>query len=122
LRVFVSGPMSGHDNYNFDAFARAENQLRDHGDDVISGRMLFASEIARGITRPHKDYLRMSIKLMLSFETDTICLLEGWQESDGSRAEVAVGLSLGMDFIDEFGNPMFPEYVEIWASERWEDA
>lgn len=109
--------MSGHENYNFEKFRKIEERLRREGNDVISGRTLFESEIKRGIVRKHADYLRMSIKLMLAFESDALCLLNGWEESEGAKSEVAVGLSLGMRFIDEDGDFLYPQHVEdIWAA------
>lgn len=114
MRIFVSGPMSGFPNYNFDRFRQVEDQLRRRGHDVISGRLLFESEIASGKTRSHAEYQRAALKLLLAFEADAIVQLDGWEASSGATGEAAVALNLDLAFLDEYGRPCKrPDYVVV---------
>lgn len=99
----VSGPMSGYDNYNFALFQEVEDRLRHLGYDVISGRLLFEQEIANGIVRSHKEYLRAALQFMLAFNPDAICLLPEWRQSRGACTEAAVAKSLELMFLDAWG-------------------
>ena len=114
MRIFVSGPMSGFPNHNFDAFLKVEELLRHKGHDVISGRLLFQSEITNGRTRTHAEYQRAALKFMLAFEADSIAQLPGWERSTGACGEAAVALNLGMQFLDEHGMPVKrPDYIVV---------
>lgn len=104
MRVMVSGPMSGYENYNFDAFREVEEHLRAKRFDVISGRLLFEQEVAQGINRTHREYLRAALVFMLGFNPDAIHLMPGWRASTGATCEAAVAKSLGLRFVDSEGN------------------
>lgn len=123
MRIFVSGPMSGYPNYNFDKFRKVEERLRVRGHDVTSGRFLFESEIARGITRPHKEYQRAALLHMLAFGADAIAQLDGWEQSSGATGEAAVALNLGMEFLDEYGVKVKrPTYIAVVSRDEQEVA
>lgn len=114
MRIFVSGPMTGFPNHNFDHFQKIEDRLRAKGHDVISGRLLFQSEIINGRTRTHAEYQRSALKLMLAFEADAIAQLSGWEQSSGATGEAAVALNLGMEFLDEQGiRVKRPDYIVV---------
>ena len=88
-RVYIAGPMTGYENYNFAAFNAEADRLRtqglhvenpaDHG--VVDGA-------------DWADYLRYDIGRLATCER--IHLLPGWSKSKGARLEVHTAEALGM--------------------------
>lgn len=92
-RIYVAGPMTGIEDFNFPAFNAAAEALRatgyivenpaDHG--LIEGAD-WADYLAYDLTR-----------LGLC---DTIYLLHGWENSKGAQLEVLIAERLGMQIIN----------------------
>lgn len=86
MRVYISGPMSGIADYNFPAFFAAEVELRDCGDTVLN-----PARNPKGLEYNHY----MDIAMAMIRASDAVCLLPGWENSKGAKAEVAYAESLG---------------------------
>ena len=87
MKVYVSGPMTGHDDLNFPAFNEAEKYLRSRGFDV-------ENPAAKGIVDgwEWEDYLRYDIRALM--DCGAIYTLPGWYRSPGSQLEVAIATAL----------------------------
>ena len=92
--VFISGPMTGIPMYNYPAFCKAEEELRDRGFAVINTAHNFGQEI----TLDHNQYMRMCFHQLLC--VDAIYQLDGWRHSEGATAENILAKSLGLEVID----------------------
>ena len=88
MTVYVSGPMTGIKDYNAPAFEKAyfDLQSKDHFP-------VMPAPYVDGKT--YQEYLRDDLKLLL--ECDGIYMLDGWQESKGSKIEHMVALACGID-------------------------
>ncbi|EDQ2965878.1 DUF4406 domain-containing protein [Salmonella enterica subsp. enterica serovar Mountpleasant] len=82
--VFICGPMTGYENYNRDAFLRKERELISC--DAID--VLNPARLPDGLE--HEQYLTIT-RAMIRV-SDSICLLPGWEDSDGARQEVIYAL------------------------------
>lgn len=98
---YLSGPMSGYPEFNFPAFERAANMLR-QVTTVVS-----AHEVDHGIhtgagTQPYVEYLRGDLMELL--RCNGIILLKGWPKSKGARLELEVAMDLEYPvwFYDEY--------------------
>lgn len=95
--VFVSGPMTGIENFNYPAFNRAAEALRKLGYTVLNPA-----------ENPEQDswegYMRHALIQLL--QCDVVAQLPGWEDSRGARME--------HDVADELGIPCMP--VESLAS------
>ncbi|HAD5967771.1 TPA_asm: DUF4406 domain-containing protein [Salmonella enterica subsp. enterica serovar Typhimurium] len=81
--VFICGPMTGYENYNRDAFMRKEMELITCGATVLNPAML-----PDGLE--HEQYLTITRGMIRV--SDAVCLLPGWEKSDGARQEVIYAL------------------------------
>ena len=88
--IYISGPMTGRKDFNFPAFDEAAAELREKGYDVVN-----PAEINRGMQGDWKQYLRRDIFEL--FDCEAVATLPEWWESDGSRLEVHIARTLGID-------------------------
>ncbi|WP_067923769.1 DUF4406 domain-containing protein [Alicyclobacillus shizuokensis] len=93
-KIYISGPMSGMENYNYEAFFAAEERLNEKGYEVINPARLGYVE-----GWSWEDYLRRDIKAML--DADAVVVLPNWLDSKGARLEILVASKLGMPIYDE---------------------
>jgi nucleoside 2-deoxyribosyltransferase len=102
VKVYLAGPMSGIKDFNFPAFGKAAQRLRNHGYNVFSP----AEEDLRKWgtveeTQKHATYrecLRTDL-LYIFDEADAVALLPGWEDSKGARLERDLALILGLEVI-----------------------
>jgi len=97
--IYIAGPMTGHDNFNYDRFHEVEKTLRDKG-------FLHVENPARHFDGRQdmtwNAYLQAAIEAVI--RSDIIVALPGWNESTGARLEVAIGMAIGMpiyEYVDE---------------------
>lgn len=88
--LYLAGPMTGIEDYNYPAFHAAAAQLREAGYVVVNPAENFAGDQSL----PWETYLRTAICQVT--ECDGIALLPGWQESKGAKLEVRVAGALGI--------------------------
>jgi len=111
--IYIAGPMRGITFYNFPAFDAARDALEAAGWEVVS-----PADMDRNVdgfdpaTRPVDfDWNRMPAQVDFGDcvtrdldavrYCDAIFMLEGWQESKGARAELAVADWLGKEIIHQ---------------------
>ena len=99
--VYIAGPMRGIPGYNYPLFNDVAVHLRKLGYHVIN-----PTEIGDYFGKPEdleKDTrlrdLVMSIELLCVIKCDAICLLEGWENSEGARTELSAALERKLEII-----------------------
>jgi hypothetical protein len=90
--LYISGPMTGIEQYNHPAFHAAAADLRAKGYEVIS-----PAEIEQPILDWEACMRRDIRELMFAHK---VVVLPGWQKSKGAKIEVNLALDLGMEVID----------------------
>lgn len=111
LDYYIVGPMRGYPLFNFPAFIKMAKSLRDAGYTVCSPAEM---DIERGfnpITNPDQQPFEtlaqcMERDLAAVARAKNICVLNGWEKSEGSLIELRVALSLNKPIFDEIGLPM----------------
>lgn len=93
-KLYLSGPMTGIENYNHEVFDRVAAEFRQVGFQVCSPAEFFDGDI----TRERHEYMREAFKYLL--EADTVVILPGWEESKGARLEIMVAQELGLNLVE----------------------
>ena len=94
MTIYIAGPMTGKENYNFDAFNAAEKDLKAAGFKVLNPAKI-------GILPEYSMYWPIN-KAMLD-GADAIYMLAGWEDSEGARKELAYAISLWLELYYEGG-------------------
>ena len=89
MRIYISGPISGHESTYEAAFAAAAETLRKGGHEPANPAL-----IQLGDGASWADY--MDAALVMLYSSDAIYMLPGWQDSRGARVEARVAELRGM--------------------------
>jgi len=88
MRLYLAGPMRGHEDHNRPAFAFATEVLRAAGHEVFNPHDLDQSM---------GDRAAMEIEVSwIARHAEHVALLPGWEKSRGARAEVALADALSI--------------------------
>ena len=90
LRIYISGPMTGNDNY-LNEFLQATQTIRSAGHIPVNPAAL--ETVFPDADR--EEYLKFDLALLA--ECDAVYFLPGWRESRGANREY--GYALGLDKI-----------------------
>lgn len=90
MRLYVAGPMTGLPEFNYPAFFKAADQLKQVGIIPVNP----ARADGREGCRDWLDFMRESLKDLAV--CDGIATLVGWEESRGAVLEVHIVRSLGL--------------------------
>lgn len=99
--IYISGPMSGLENFNYSNFTRVSAELQMKGynkKDIIN-----PVELEKAMTgdRSYRSLIKNDVLFLL--ECSEIYMLKGWEKSLGARAEHAVAVAMGMKIHYEGG-------------------
>lgn len=97
--VYLSGPISGIENGNQEAFAQAEARLARKGATVVNPHKV-CSHFDQGSTT-WVQYMQADIKAMM--DCDSIYMLRGWENSTGARIEHGLAKDLHYRILYEAG-------------------
>ncbi|MEN3258504.1 DUF4406 domain-containing protein [Sodalis endosymbiont of Spalangia cameroni] len=89
MRIYIAGPMTGKPDFNRTAFSLAAIRLSAQGAIPLNPAIL-----PDGLSEA--DYMRICLAMLQC--ADGIYLLDGWQDSAGACAEVALAKKLGLVF------------------------
>ena len=92
--IYIAGPMRGKENNNETAFFNAEKRLNRRGFTVINpltiGRGIASDEIIGSDADLLRNVMRFE-RTLIRF-CDAIYMLEGWQDSQGAKAELVTAI------------------------------
>jgi len=102
VKVYIAGPMRGYEDYNFPAFYEMEDHLWKLGYFPVNPARMDKEEgdpsATGGEALPLKHYLTRDLPALLS--CDMVVVLDGWEDSQGALAEVAVARQCGIRVIN----------------------
>ena len=113
-KIYISGPMTGYVNYNYESFNRCEHDiaefLEDYYDaDIDRSHLIFnPAKIDKNnpvpFSHPREYYMSESIKGLIT--CDNVVVLDGWMNSPGARCEILVAREMGMNIVDKRGKAL----------------
>lgn len=102
MKIYISGPMTGIENLNADAFFNMERSIIANGETPVNPHRISRELQEAGVITPgmaekemYNLYLRADIEALM--KCDVIIMLEGWQESKGAIIEFSVARMVGID-------------------------
>ena len=104
--IYIAGPMRGLPHSNYHSFNAAAARLRAVGHTVQNpaeiGERFGGIDAILSSQKTLDAVIKEELRILA--ECDIIYLLDGWQHSEGARAELKLALEKGLDIILE------PEY------------
>ena len=109
MRIYIAGPMSGVPHFNFPLFNEVAAKLREQGHEVFNpaerdnerhGKDISADNHTGSQEEAAKNHgfsLREALAddtNYICLEANAICMLPGWEQSGGARAEHALACTL----------------------------
>lgn len=99
-KVYISGPMSGIEGFNFEAFDKAAKFIESRGDFAVNpavrGREWVAKHGNRPLTKAEYRNMMMDCKYDLR-QCGSIFLLKGWENSNGAKEELSLAILRDME-------------------------
>lgn len=127
--VYISGPMTGLPNYNYDEFHRVADWLVGSRVDFAKrhklkkGTMVFPLNPARNFggdqTLPRERYLALAVEQVKSAQA--ILLIDGWEYSEGARLELETAITNGLDIYEwweDLDSFKVERRTEAWVRDR----
>ncbi len=93
-RIYILGPMTGYEDYNFPAFHAAAERFRQAGWDAANPAENFGGRT----DLPRQTYLRLDLAMLA--QCDAIAPLPGWEDSRGARLEYLAAREMGCTALD----------------------
>lgn len=98
LKIFISGPMSGYEKYNFPKFDEIEEKLVSFGYEVVNPARISRRYKEKDVKSDRSVYDKMVQEQIAAEKScDAILLLNGWQKSKGVRRELELALLANME-------------------------
>ncbi len=94
MRLYLSGPMTGHEDWNYPAFNATAARLRAAGHEVFNP----AENDNGSAGKPREFYLRLDVEAVS--KSDALAVLPGWERSEGANLEVHIARHLAMPVYD----------------------
>ena len=91
MLIYISGPMTGLQDFNYPHFNRVAAELRSQDHDVINPASCFEVSWLESILRD----------IELVAQADAIFLLRGWERSFGARIEKLVAEKFDLEILYE---------------------
>ena len=88
--VYLSGPMTGIENYNYPMFNEVAREVRELGHRVINPAEFYGGHG----DRTRQEYMHKSVQALLN--STNVILLPGWRDSKGCTLEVAIAQEIGL--------------------------
>lgn len=98
MKVYISGPITGTDDY-MERFARAERFLHAAGYNDVINPVKVIAQLPEGIT--HEECMKVSVAMLDMCEA--VFMLEGWRESKGCGIEFEYACEHGITIAFEGG-------------------
>lgn len=94
MKLYLSGPMTGYDEFNYPAFHAFASMLRNRGHEVVSPPEQDEISGLDPKVAKWEEFIRWDIRVLIDCEA--IVLMDGWHKSRGARLEHHIADALGL--------------------------
>jgi hypothetical protein len=96
--IYLSGPITGLVENNYQAFKLAQEKIEAHGFEVINPHEI-CEVIDPKEFEDSKEYWNVCMKICLTYlmKANTIVTLQDWDKSEGAKIEVGLARQLSID-------------------------
>ena len=101
MKIYLVGPMTGIEEFNFPAFHAAAKRLRAEGHTVFNP----AENDGGKADKPRAHYMRMDVRALVDCEA--IMVLPGWLDSRGARLEVQIAVACDLPLYEADTGKLF---------------
>ena len=102
LKVFLSGPMTGYENFNFKKFDTIADRLSRAGVDVVNPVDICRKYKKERVLADKSVFAQMVDEQQVAEKAcSAILMLDGWETSNGARLELDTALRNGLDVFQE---------------------
>lgn len=103
LKIFISGPMTGYEHFNFEKFDFIESQLKKYGfKDIVNPANICRKYKVENVLANNNIFDKMIIEEQEAEKTcNAIILLDGWEKSVGVKRELKTAIDLGFEILLE---------------------
>ena len=105
MRIYISGPMTGKPDLNEPLFRSTEERLREMGHEVFNPHNVQKQP-------SYRDYLANDLAWICE-RADALVVLPGWEDSPGSKAEVAVADCIDLPIYEAAEGGFFRKHVWV---------
>lgn len=114
--IYLSGKMSGVENYNYDKFNQVAEGLRNRGLTVFNP----AEDIGGNQEQDRSWYLKSDL-LTIVGSCDAVAVLDDWTESNGAKLEVHVAREIGLPVVSAYNPSKELKINSVDIDYTWED-
>ena len=114
-RIYIAGPMRGYDDFNYSAFNVAADLIEMDPELRKIWHVCNPVEIGEGFggaseiaASPETLKRLMEFELAAVKSCDAILLLDGWEKSEGARAELRVALDNNLEIYTQESGVLIP--------------
>lgn len=94
--IYISGPMSGLPEFNFPAFRKMEEFLKENCHPTKIHNPMYTDQ-----SLSYDKMVEYDMGLIQNEGTTHLILLKGWNKSNGAKKELALALNLGLQILTE---------------------
>lgn len=118
MKAYISGPMSGYPDLNFEAFAAAEDLLGSLGMEPINPFTIGEEDTTVEEVTPkmRAQYLRLDVQALAT--CDAIVMIEGWRRSIGANIELHVAQMLDLEVFEMDSTEIMPRLLRVKANQQ----
>ena len=105
IRIYLAGPMTGIEDYNFPLFNKITREIRAEGYQVFNPAEFDNAD------QTHRYYMIRTLMVLSIFDFDMIVLLPNWEKSKGVKIEKFLAdnmVDLPVILVEDFYNQNMP--------------
>lgn len=121
-KIYLSGPISGrHPGEVICHFEIVRLKLKEAAEKVKEKALIISPADLIKMQLEWESYMKIAKATIEDPTVDAVCMMRGWQDSDGCKQELLWAVSSGKTIIWEPGALMLKDWIQAWKDRRKEN-